>query len=86
LASDLSRINLARVNELEPNFDRRTFSGTSGTKVDDRSYRNPITVSGFQSRRWQAWGNAPTNANERSSKPRNDNRFLSPPDPQFASI
>src|SRR6516165_8457188 len=68
LAANFDRVLVERVNEAEAGFDRRRVTGP--TKVDNRSYRNPVTGGRFEPRRLQAEGNATMNTNECSSQPR----------------
>src|ERR1700730_2626688 len=62
LAANVDPILVERVNEAEAGFDRCRITGA--TKVDNRSYRNPVTAGRFEPRRRRAAGNATMNTNE----------------------
>ena len=66
LIANFDRIPLERVNEPEAGFDRRRI--TAATKVDNRSYRNPVALNRFEPRWRRARGNAPMYANQCSSQ------------------
>src|SRR5438046_2853563 len=65
LAANFDRTPPPRVNKAEAGFERRRV--TEATKVDDRSYRNPVTLGRFEPRRLRAEGDSTMNANECSS-------------------
>src|SRR5580704_2524065 len=84
LAANFDRILEERVNEANASFDRCRITGS--TKVDNRSYRDPVTACRFEPRRRRAGGDATMNTNECSSEPRGHHGFFPPPNAQLPSV
>src|SRR5580700_10118606 len=83
LVTNFDRVLVERVNEAQAGFDRGLLTGT---KVDNGSYRKPVTAGWFEPRQWRAGKNATTNTNECSSQPRDQNSFFPPPNSQLPCI